>query len=113
MTKLPEALIKRAYNQESFPADAESSQRPAFIMLRELYRQYSAGMIGCEDAKAIKPQILAYPACPIAERAAMLRYFCANLFERACAGDQNAQEDAQILFDDFSRLFADLLHEVA
>lgn len=108
-----ENLILLAYNQETFPAGADSSQRPAFIMLRELYRQYSVGMIGCEDAKAIKPQILAYPACPVAERAAMLRYFCANLFERACAGDRNAQEDAQLLFDDFSRLFADLLHEMA
>ena len=70
---------KAAYKQESYPKYLHKNDYLAYDLLKELYKQYSNGIIDVKNAKKIKSFLMDYDNVPIKEKRAILSYFKVHL----------------------------------
>ena len=70
---------KAAYKQESYPKDLNKNNYLAYDLLKELYKQYSNGIIDIKNAEKIKSFLMNYNNISIKEKRAILTYFKAHL----------------------------------
>ncbi len=101
---MKECFAKAAYHGKPVPDILPDKERPAYQMLCELYRMYRAGTMDRKTAEVFKKYLMQYPDCPIAERAALLRFFFLTEFEQARAGNDESWDLASALFDEYAML---------
>ena len=70
---------KAAYKQESYPKHLNKNDYLAYDLLKDLYKQYSNGIIDIKNAKKIKSFLMDYDNILVKEKRAILSYFKVHL----------------------------------
>ena len=104
MNNTNECFAKQAHHGKPIPDGLPGKERPAYQMLCELYKMHRAGIMDKGTAAVLKKYLMCYPDCPIAERAALLRFFFLTEFERARSGNSESWEQALTLFNEYASL---------
>lgn len=95
---------RAAYNDLPQPPDLPTCEAVPYILLRVIYRHFREGILPQSTAAEFKKWVTRWNACPVMERAALLRYGFMNEFERAQGGAADAWETARRLAEDYFAL---------